>query len=98
MSDLIESNTNDDGTVEIGNFGSQKRRKFMCHSVSTQYLSGHAAVLAQFVDNLETSRTLRLGRVISSPEKTEKWLLPPAFPAASRSVQNSLHKVPSKRR
>src|SRR5260221_1138634 len=37
MSDIIEINTNDDGIVEIGNSGSQKRRKFMSHSVSTQH-------------------------------------------------------------
>jgi uncharacterized protein (TIGR03118 family) len=43
---LRQPNTNDDGNVEIGNTGSQKRRKFMSYSVSTQHLSGRAALLA----------------------------------------------------
>jgi hypothetical protein len=46
MSDFIETNRNDDGIVEIGNSGSQKKRKFMSHSVSTQHLSRPAALLA----------------------------------------------------
>jgi uncharacterized protein (TIGR03118 family) len=46
MSDFIEANTDDDGIVEIGNSASQKRRKFMNHSVSTQHLFGPAACLA----------------------------------------------------
>jgi hypothetical protein len=45
MLDFIETNTNDDGIVEIG-AGSQKRRKLMSHSISTQHLSGRAALLA----------------------------------------------------
>jgi hypothetical protein len=45
MSDLIETNTNDDGIVEIGNSVSQKRGKFMRHSLSTHHLSGRAALL-----------------------------------------------------
>ena len=46
MSDFIETNMNDDGIVEIENSGSQKRRKFMSHSVNTQHLSGRTALLA----------------------------------------------------
>src|SRR3989440_11537270 len=46
MSDFIETNTNDDGIVGIGNSGSQKRRKFMSHSVSTEHFSWPAALLA----------------------------------------------------
>ena len=46
MSDFIETNTNDDGIVGIGNSGSQKRREFRSHSVSTEHLFGRAALLA----------------------------------------------------
>jgi hypothetical protein len=34
MSDFVEANTNNDGIVEIENSGSQKRRKFMSHSLA----------------------------------------------------------------
>jgi uncharacterized protein (TIGR03118 family) len=45
MSDFVETKTNDDGIVEIGNSGLQKKRKSISNSVSTHYLSGHAAAL-----------------------------------------------------
>jgi len=46
MSDFIETNTNNNGIVEIENSGSQKRRKFMSHSVRTPHLCGHGTLLA----------------------------------------------------
>jgi hypothetical protein len=34
MSDFVETNTNDDGIVEIENSGSRKNREFMSHSLA----------------------------------------------------------------
>ena len=45
MSDLIETNTNHDGILEIGISVSQKRGKFMSHSLRMHHLSGCAALL-----------------------------------------------------
>lgn len=66
MSNLFESNTDEDGIVEGENSDSRKRRTFTSHSVNGQHLDGRGALLAFTLDVGRARSSIVWLRVISS--------------------------------